>query len=82
MTPTFDQVKEFCLDWGFDVEDSKYNHLPYSSVPKMLEKAQNKYGENFRRFMVATTTTTAGFTYMCAETWEDLEDEYNHWFNP
>ncbi len=58
------QLKEFCLLWGFDIEDDEHNCLPYSLLPKMLKDAKEKYGERFCIFMNRITDTTDGFTYI------------------
>jgi hypothetical protein len=68
---TKDQLKEFCLLWGFDVEDDDHNLMPSSLLGKMSEDANQKFGPFFEEWIRDSTDTTDGFTYLCFDSWDE-----------
>ena len=74
----FREVKNFCLKWGFDVEDDDHNQMPYTLYGEMIKAARKIGGEKFVRFMRENTGTTDGFTYVEADAWEDLKVNWSH----
>jgi hypothetical protein len=86
MKPTFEQVKMFLLSWGLSPdEEPDDNHIGSndgytinsSCYAKMCDEAHSTYGEEFRKFLSHSIDATDGAFYLTADTWADMEVEYN-----
>lgn len=69
----FDEVKAFCLHWGFDLEDEDHNLLPHSLFRDMTQAALKAGCAPFYNFMRSRTNTFDGFTSLRGESWAELE---------
>lgn len=74
----FEEVKAFLESWGlhFDTPDG-YSDIPYPQVyERMKTDAGNVGGSQLQKFISCNTDTTDGRTYLCALSWEEVQEAW------
>jgi hypothetical protein len=82
--PTFFKAIDFLTSWGlhFETPEGESNDIPYPHVYlRMRADAEMSYGEEFSNFCGMVTETTDGRTYLTVSSWDELEEEYNKFYN-
>lgn len=88
MKPDWDEIKAWFLSYELAPSDDKDHiiKIDKQTYNRMLVNAAQLYGEKFATFVrfsigAAMVDTTGGQYYLAAETWGDIEEEYNQEYN-